>query len=101
MCQLVEAVFEDNTYLKILQFYQGQTCISVLCTLFKFAFNHLVGSKVIQRNPMIKQLGLWGKAVLEKHCFSELDKRKVIKVHLYLNIKKHFLEVLPDEIPLG
>lgn len=50
---------------------------------------------------MIKQLGLWGKAVLEKHFFSGLDKRKVIKVHLYLNIKKHFLEVLPDEIPLG
>ena len=61
----------------------------------------MVGSKVIQRDPMINQLGLWGKAVLEKHYFSGLDKRKVIKVHLRMNIKKHFFEVLPDEIPFG
>ena len=52
---------------------------------------------------MINQLGLCGKEILEKHFFffSGLDKRKVIKVHLYLNIKKNFFEVLPNEIPLG
>lgn len=49
---------------------------------------------------MIKQLGL-GEGSIRKAFFSGLDKRKVNKVRLYLNIKKHFLEVLPDEIPLG
>lgn len=50
---------------------------------------------------MINQPWLGGKEVLGKHFNSQLDKRKVIKVHLYLNIKKHFFEVLPDEIPLS
>ena len=50
---------------------------------------------------MINQPGLWEKEVLGKHFNSVLDKRKVIKVHLCLNIKKHFFEVLPDEIPLS
>lgn len=68
--------------------------------LFKFGFNHLVGSKVIQRD-MINQPRLLGKEVLGKHFNSGLDKSKVIKVHLYLNIKQHFFEVLPDEIPLS
>lgn len=50
---------------------------------------------------MIKQPWLWGKEALGKHFNSGLDKRKVIKVHLYLNMKKHFFEVLPEEIPLS
>lgn len=49
---------------------------------------------------MINQAWLGGKKVLGKHFNSELDKRKVIKARLYLNIKKHFFEVLPDEFPL-
>lgn len=69
--------------------------------LVKFGFNHLVGSKVIQRDHMINKPRLWGKEVLGKHFNSKLDKRKVIKVHLYLNIKQHSFEVLPDEIPLS
>lgn len=50
---------------------------------------------------MINKPRLWGKEVLGKHFNSKLDKRKVIKVHLYLNIKQHSFEVLPDEIPLS
>ena len=49
---------------------------------------------------MINQPGLRGKEMLGKHSDSGHSKRKVIKAHLHLNIKKHF-EVLPDEIPLS